>query len=566
MSVMKIKKLYLFNTKEMTAKYVEFSSGRNVITSSKIDGNSVGKTTILKSIYHTLGADCSFDSNWPIKDIVYVLVVDIDNIEYIFYRHDKLQRVFAHNQLLCEATHKSDLSKFLEKQFGVSVYLPNRGKDQLELAPPAFSFVLNYLDKPKGPYFSSFEGLGQYTDVKETIIYNHLGAFDKRYYQLKRQQEQLLAQKKDTEEKLNVIALMIEKIRKDIIEADYSTDLEMLNREINQISHAYRILVVELSKLKDRIVVCSNQQILIEQQINSIKNRQKGILRSIEKANETRICPHCNSHIDELTVLRSTEYNEHASLVMLHDELSSNLIELNRQMEKLQYEYKKKLDKVNDYKRRIRKAKSYSEDIIRQEGAIQIREQFISDAEKLRIELSSLEDRIKDINGDLKEYQEKIHRMNEEYFMLIKDAFTRFSIKEIQEENIKTIKSVFRPTDNNIRLATVIWLYTLLQLKEKYNPTAMTLPILIDSPSFGELDDAKENELWKYVFSVPTRNTQLIITKLGLPDEMVEEYNVDNVIQLQNEKYRLLSRDEYDLYFEILKSLHQSDDASDGEQ
>ena len=233
------------------------------------------------------------------------------------------------------------MSKFLEKQFGVSVYLPNRGKDQLELAPPAFSFVLNYLDKPKGPYFSSFEGLGQYTDVKETIIYNHLGAFDKRYYQLKRQQEQLLAQKKDTEEKLNVIALMIEKIRKDIIEADYSTDLEMLNREINQISHAYRILVVELSKLKDRIVVCSNQQILIEQQINSIKNRQKGILRSIEKANETRICPHCNSHIDELTVLRTTEYNEHASLVMLHDELSSDLIELNRQMEKLQYEYKK---------------------------------------------------------------------------------------------------------------------------------------------------------------------------------------------------------------------------------
>ena len=97
-----------------------------------------------------------------------------------------------------------------------------------------------YLDKPKGPYFSSFEGLGQYTDVKETIIYNHLGAFDKKYYQLKRQQEQLLAQKKDTEEKLNVIALMIDKIKKDIIEADYSTDLEMLNREISQISRAYR--------------------------------------------------------------------------------------------------------------------------------------------------------------------------------------------------------------------------------------------------------------------------------------------------------------------------------------
>ena len=138
MSVMKIKKLYLFNTKEMTAKYVEFSSGRNVITSSKIDGNSVGKTTILKSIYHTLGADCSFDSNWPIKDIVYVLVVDIDNIEYIFYRHDKLQRVFAHNQLLCEATHKSDLSKFLENSLASPCICQTEGRINLNLHPLHF--------------------------------------------------------------------------------------------------------------------------------------------------------------------------------------------------------------------------------------------------------------------------------------------------------------------------------------------------------------------------------------------------------------------------------------------
>ena len=65
--------LYLFSIKEKKAKYVSFADGINVITSSKDNGTKRGKSVIMKSIYHTLGADCIFEDKWNINDKVSIL-------------------------------------------------------------------------------------------------------------------------------------------------------------------------------------------------------------------------------------------------------------------------------------------------------------------------------------------------------------------------------------------------------------------------------------------------------------------------------------------------------------
>lgn len=52
-----INSLFIFEYKNKLAKRVDFKRGINVVTSSKENGNDVGKSVLLKSIYHTLGAD-----------------------------------------------------------------------------------------------------------------------------------------------------------------------------------------------------------------------------------------------------------------------------------------------------------------------------------------------------------------------------------------------------------------------------------------------------------------------------------------------------------------------------
>ena len=56
---------------------VEFKVGKNIITSSQRDGSKRGKSTLTKSIYYALGADCFFDDEWNINDKIYIVDLTI---------------------------------------------------------------------------------------------------------------------------------------------------------------------------------------------------------------------------------------------------------------------------------------------------------------------------------------------------------------------------------------------------------------------------------------------------------------------------------------------------------
>ena len=51
-----------------------------------IGTNDVGKSSLIKSIYHTLGADVSFGSKWEDADVISLLKVDIDGKELKFLK------------------------------------------------------------------------------------------------------------------------------------------------------------------------------------------------------------------------------------------------------------------------------------------------------------------------------------------------------------------------------------------------------------------------------------------------------------------------------------------------
>ena len=59
---MTFKELYLYSLHEKVAKRVVFDDGINIITSSQTDGNEKGKSVILRSLYHILGAERLFAS------------------------------------------------------------------------------------------------------------------------------------------------------------------------------------------------------------------------------------------------------------------------------------------------------------------------------------------------------------------------------------------------------------------------------------------------------------------------------------------------------------------------
>ena len=138
--------LYIFSPSEKRAKHIAFSSGINIITSSKVDGNKKGKSVILKSIYHTLGADSFFDDKWNSNSKVYVLQFSIGEIKYFICRHARLFKIFDfEGNLLFKTVARKELAKYLGGLFDFSVKLPNRTDDRLEITSPVYNYILNYV-------------------------------------------------------------------------------------------------------------------------------------------------------------------------------------------------------------------------------------------------------------------------------------------------------------------------------------------------------------------------------------------------------------------------------------
>ena len=110
----KFNSIYIFDVKKEEAYTMNFEEGINIITSSDIDGTDRGKSVLLRSLYHSLGADAYFDSKWNESDKIYILKFEVQDNIYSIYRSRQLFKIFDSNEKLVFRTiHRSELAIFL---------------------------------------------------------------------------------------------------------------------------------------------------------------------------------------------------------------------------------------------------------------------------------------------------------------------------------------------------------------------------------------------------------------------------------------------------------------------
>ena len=135
-------KIYIFDILTKEAFVTCFEKGLNIVTSSNIDGTDRGKSVLLRSLYHTLGADAHFDKKWKNEDKVYILEFSVNDNIYFIYRHKKLFKAFNDVfKILFQTSTIIELSYFLSNIWDFEIFLPNRRTEKLEIAPPAYTYV-----------------------------------------------------------------------------------------------------------------------------------------------------------------------------------------------------------------------------------------------------------------------------------------------------------------------------------------------------------------------------------------------------------------------------------------
>lgn len=549
--------LYIFSPEEQKACRIPFSKGINIISTRQEDGTDRGKSIIMRSIYYTLGAEVYFDKKFSKHTKVFVLKININDKKFYIYRAGNLFKFFNEEKRIIFTTIKSrELAENLEKYTGFAVQLPNRQENKLEITPPVFNYLFFFLDQDHYDCskFSSFDKLGQYGNIKENILYYHLGVYNREYYKLIKRKEKI-------DSKINAIKkrnTLLEEMRHDIEERlvgeSISFDEESLHSELELKKVEYEKILTELRKSKNNLLNLRNDLIEMQDIFKQIESEQKDTDNKLKKL-DIHICPECGSRIETTIRQRSKKLVLKEDLISVKNQLQVHIAEVNLSIEKEEKQYKYLLQKMNDYQEAMNINTKQVDDALRYKGFCEIRDSVVKELAENGVDILKKESTLKEINKKIRQYGQKKKDVNEHYRTWLSADVAEFGMNEIDMSKIKTVMNDFKASGSNKNIATVIWYLLLIRLRSKFNADAIKYPIVFDSLNNTETDDEKRDALIQYVIDKTKDEPQAIYTFIGFDKDKFNENGTLNIIELENEKYELLVHETYAEYNGLLHEL-----------
>jgi len=236
MRSLKFQRLVLISDSKKLANQFTFPKRLNLITG---EDNSIGKSTLAKSLLWSLGCDPVFDEEWKSNEIKSILYFTIDGKEYFSCRGTQsiiLGAVGSTGKRYGNVTGK--FSEDLSELVNFEMKLPNRKTDILETPPPAYYYLPFYIDQIKSWHspWEAFANLSQYSRWKTPLIKYFTGYIKPEHFEIEEDIYDIEVGKKESKqniEKFNNAAEVVVDISTDLGVALSDYEFVRIQEEIN---------------------------------------------------------------------------------------------------------------------------------------------------------------------------------------------------------------------------------------------------------------------------------------------------------------------------------------------
>lgn len=292
--------LRLLSNPTSTANQFEFHEKLNLITAQD---NSVGKSTLVKLLLWAFGCEPAMDTTWAAQDCMAILDFTIDTTRFQVLRQKDLITLKEQSGVKHEF-HKitGDYAFTIADLLGFKALLPNRAND-VETPPPAYYFLPFYIDQKKSwsSAWENFEGLGQYSNWKSTIVQYHVGLLTPEHFELEKEKANKKFVQKDLEDQVQRFSTTIEvvssytpEIKSTISEAKFTEMTDEIRKDLKQLSEEQEKVLSELSVTQSESSYIENQVKILKSCVEELdkdyvfayENIEGGILE----------CPLCATH------------------------------------------------------------------------------------------------------------------------------------------------------------------------------------------------------------------------------------------------------------------------------
>jgi hypothetical protein len=564
------KKLWIVSKLEKAARMVSFHSGTNILTGE----NDVGKSTLIKSLYHSIGADAPQMSNtrWKRASVFYCSEIALNETTYFIIRDGKHFGVFdAQKGLISKhsgISTEGGIADFFCDQFNFNVELEKSADGKLGRAGPAFYFLPFYVDQDAGwtKSWESFSGLQQFSSYRKNMIEYHLGIRPQSYYDARKKEMEFLEKKSAHQADKNVLSTALDTFLKRSAQIQINLDPVAFKEELDQLVDSFNLQRARqqdaLSKVKD----LRNERNAIDTDIAILRRSIAELSADYEYAASLETpdvvgCPTCgtefeNSFQERFGLLDDVDY-----CLGILDQRQKARIEASEKLDAAEREYRLVGDQAHEMELLLNRKKSEVSlrDIVAAEGNkemvvslkadIAAKDELIEDVQKL----------IDGLKNDLKLDSKKKKEIIEYYQSRMKEYLSLLNVFVLEESDYAEPTRVIKNNalGSDLPRALLAQYFSLLHTLKKFGDTKVC-PLVIDSPQQQEQDSNNLDAIFKFIFSKTLDGQQLIlgtISTQAVPEAIIPEGT--NLIVLSNEKYAVLRRDQFDEAVSEVGRMHE---------
>ena len=544
MNCMLFKDILIADLNTHKAYQQSFSAGLNVVTSRK---NHVGKSSLLKSLYHTLGAEVEYDHEWDKSSKLYILTFDVNNEEYRIVRFCKRFAVFKQDKLLLLTDSVTkELSPLLEKIFGFAVFLPSKQTSKVELSPPAFSFLPYYIDQDNGwsGLYESFSNIEQYKkDDRIKSLYYHLNIYTKATVQEMADRDRLRDEIINLEAERDRVLTILQALTEEIRNLPSVENIDALEANLNLPKKKIKTLITRLGTLRNQIQQLETALEQHTHQLRTIHEYRK--IKAKHQPNQSKavsICPRCGYLLDdELYRLILTNYTS-TNEEYLDQQIELIIDSIKADLDHVKREYVKLSQKIKSEETAFQIQQDAFDTYIRQRGLQKSIDRFNEELAEVRAHITKNEEEIAKLTKAIKAMPNK-KEIEAKYIEFVKSNIIHLGAwSEKYETKIKLLHPIIAQgtLENKIILAQVIGLF---QTMEYFKTNVIRFPFVVDSPKAKEPSSESSKEILKMISEIDML-PQVILATMDYQDYSEGLPVPTKLIEL-SEQWHLLNSEDY---------------------
>jgi len=554
------KEIKILSRNEQRARIIKFHPKMNLIKGE----NHVGKSSLIKSLYYTLGASPNImHPKWLGAEPICLLTFTVDDIEYSILRRKSFFAVYNSSKECIGTFDKitDGLGPFLSKLLKYNIKLPNK-ENRLITPPPAYFFLPFYLDQDS--WYNPLSSFARLTQLKgqwkSSMLHFHTGIKPNEYYHAKGQMEIIKDGNRQLESQMKVSKNVMNKLNEQMGLMVLDADLNTFKKEIDELLEQYELLKGKGEVLKRNIVDLNNGKIHIQKHIKllekSVHELNEDYNYALSIPDEEIDCPTCgavysNSFVERFSIAKDED--------RCHDLLEESKIELRELESKITKEY----ESYEEYAAESHRILSLLErkqgdvqlkDIIQNEGKKNLKLIVQEELDGLRNQVAVNEIRINELKNEMKSYEDRKHKnkIEEFYRGLMSEYLDDLGVETVPEKSYKTVISKVTDTGSGAPRAYLAYYYSLLGVINKYS-TSTFCPIVLDSPNQQEQDKTNWEMIKDFIVDKQPLNSQLILGTVEFGDRQFE----GGIIEL-TEKYHFLQKDDFNEVSQEINNLLSS--------